>query len=125
MFPYLWSVSQSNITLIFTLGIILTGLFYSASNGVWPAFYAEMFPAKVRLSGMAIGTQIGFAIAGFAPSIAAAIQGPGVDGWRPVAYMTFGACLIASITATTARETYRVPMQDLGKKEIVRTAQGD
>ena len=51
------------------------GVVYSATNGVWPSFYGEMFPTRVRLSGMAIGTQIGFAIAGFAPTFAAAIAG--------------------------------------------------
>jgi hypothetical protein len=32
-------------------------------NGIQPSLYGEMFPTRVRLSGMAIGTQIGFAIA--------------------------------------------------------------
>jgi hypothetical protein len=36
-----------------------------------------MFSTRVRLSGMAIGTQIGFAIGGFAPVVAAAVQGEG------------------------------------------------
>ena len=56
----------------------MSGVIYSAFNGVQPALYGEMFPTKVRLSGMAIGTQIGFAIGGFAPTAAAAIDG---DGW--------------------------------------------
>ena len=54
-----------------------SGVAYSASNGVWPSFYGEMFSTQVRLSGMAIGTQIGFAMGGFAPVIAAAVQGEG------------------------------------------------
>jgi hypothetical protein len=56
---------------------------------------------------MAVGTQIGFALGGFAPAIAAAMQGPGPNGWFPVAALTFAACLIAAIAAWTARETYR------------------
>jgi MFS family permease len=114
MFPYLWAVSQASIPLIFAIGILMSGVFYSASNGVWPSFYAEMFSAKVRLSGMAIGTQIGFALAGFGPTIAAAIAQPGPEGWMPVAIMTCGACVIAAFAASTARETYQVPMQELG-----------
>ena len=76
----------------------MSGLFYSGSNGVWPSFYAEMFSTRVRLSGMAIGTQIGFALAGFGPTIAAAIQKPGPDGWMPVAWFTLGACVVASLS---------------------------
>ncbi|MEJ8825956.1 hypothetical protein WKW80_28665 [Variovorax humicola] len=37
-----------------------------------PATYAERFPTQVRLSGMAVGTQFGFAVAGFAPLIESA-----------------------------------------------------
>jgi hypothetical protein len=77
MFPYLWSISQANIPLIFVVGLLMSGVLYSASNGVWPSFYGEMFDTRVRLSGMVIPTQIGFALAGFAPTIAAAVRGSG------------------------------------------------
>ncbi|GHE05709.1 hypothetical protein GCM10010339_42730 [Streptomyces alanosinicus] len=53
------------------------GVVHSAANGVWPAFYGEMFATRVRLSGMAIGTQTGFAVAGFAVTFAAQIAGRG------------------------------------------------
>jgi MFS family permease len=115
MFPYLWAISAVDIPLIFAIGILMSGIAYSASNGVWPAFYAEMFDTRVRLSGIAIGTQIGFALGGFAPTIAAAVQGTGPNGWLPVAALTFAACLVASIAAWTARETYRTDINDLGR----------
>jgi MFS family permease len=115
MFPYLWAISTVHVPLIFVIGILMSGITYSASNGVWPAFYAEMFDTRVRLSGMAIGTQIGFALAGFAPAIAAALQGTGPYAWVPVAAFTLAACVIASIAAWTARETYRTEMHDLGR----------
>ena len=44
-----------------TVGVLLAGVVYSMPNAVWPATYAEYFPTSVRLSGMAIGTQFGFA----------------------------------------------------------------
>ncbi|MBL8658423.1 MAG: MHS family MFS transporter [Rhodospirillales bacterium] len=119
MFPYLWSISQSNIPLIFLFGVLMSGVTYSASNGVWPSFYAEMFDTRVRLSGMAIGTQIGFALGGFSPAIAAALQGTGPNSWVPVAIFTLAACLIAAIAAWTARETYKVPMRELGRQAAV------
>ena len=61
----------------------MSGVVYSAMNGIQPSLYGEMFPTRVRLSGMAIGTQIGFAIGGFAPTAAAAIAGDGPNGWVP------------------------------------------
>ncbi|MDB5767802.1 MAG: putative metabolite transport protein [Collimonas fungivorans] len=115
IWPYLWCISQANIPLIFVFGLLLSGVVYSAANGVWPSLYGEMFDTRVRLSGMAIGTQIGFALGGFAPTISAAILKPGVDGWMPVAVFVSATALIAAISAATARETYRTPMQELGK----------
>jgi MFS family permease len=116
MFAYLWAVTAANVPLIFAFAILMSAVTYSASNGVWPAFYAEMFDTRVRLSGMAIGTQIGFALGGFAPSIAASLQGKGPDGWVPVATLTFGACLIAAIAAWGARETHRTDIHALGRR---------
>jgi len=116
MFAYLWAIGEADIPLIFLFGVLMSGVTYSASNGVWPALYGEMFDTRVRLSGMAIGTQIGFALGGFAPAIAAALQGTGPTAWVPVAIFTLAACVIAAIAAWTARETYHVPMHDLGKK---------
>jgi hypothetical protein len=72
-----------------------------------------MFPTRVRLSGVAIGTQIGFAIGGFAPTAAAAIAGEGPGGWVPVAAYVLGSSVIAAIAVATARETYAVPLREL------------
>src|SRR5260370_1273045 len=121
MFAYLWAVTATNIPLIFTIALLMSGITYSASNAVWPAFYAEMFDTRVRLSGMAIGTQIGFALGGFAPAIAAGLQGPGPTGWVPVATLTFAACVIAAIAAWTARETHRTEIHALGRSTTTLT----
>ncbi len=118
IWPYIWAISQGNLTLIFVLGILLSGVVYSASNGVWPALYGEMFDTRVRLSGMAIGTQIGFALGGFAPTISAALLGTGPNGWVPVAAFTSVTAIVAAISAATAFETYRTPMLELGKKPV-------
>jgi hypothetical protein len=40
-----------------------------------------MFSTKVRFSGLAIGTQLGFLMAGFAPAIVAAMGGIKPGGW--------------------------------------------
>ena len=88
----------------------MSGVVYSAANGIWPSFYGEMFSTRVRLSGMAIGTQIGFAVAGFAPTAAAAITGDGTN-WVPVAAYVLVSSLIAAIAVMTARETYDIPLR--------------
>ncbi len=79
------------------------------------ALYAEMFDTKVRLSGMAIGTQVGFALGGFAPAISATLLGPRSERLDAVAAFTSITAIIASISVATAKETYLTPMEELGK----------
>jgi MFS family permease len=115
MFAYLGAIHQGSYPLVFLVGIVMFGLVYSATNGIWPSFYGEMFTARVRLSGMAIGTQIGFAIAGFAPTIAATLDGEDGTNWAPVAIFIAVLCLVNVLAVATARETYRVPTERLGE----------
>ncbi|MDH6515330.1 MFS family permease [Streptomyces sp. SAI-135] len=116
MFLYLWAISTGNYPLTLLLGIVAFGIVYSAANGVWPSFYGEMFSTRVRLSGMAIGTQIGFAVAGFAVTFAARIAGPDGTDWSSVALFTAALCVPPVIAAVTARETHKVPTEDLGSR---------
>ncbi|MEW2074630.1 MFS transporter [Streptomyces sp. NPDC017966] len=118
MFLYLWAISTGSYPLTLFLGIVAFGVVYSAANGVWPSFYGEMFPTRVRLSGVAIGTQIGFAVAGFAVTFAARIAGPDGDDWTAVALFTAALCVPPVIAAVTARETHRVPTERLGERAV-------
>ncbi|GAA3836490.1 MFS transporter [Sphaerisporangium flaviroseum] len=126
IFCYLAAINSHSYPLIFATGILTFGVVYSAANGIWPSFYGEMFTTKVRLSGMAIGTQIGFAIAGFAVASAAGIASPegwlGLQGWVGVAIFTAILCGINVIAVATARETYKVPTEELGLKKDSTTA---
>ncbi|CAL9386600.1 Fosfomycin resistance protein AbaF [Streptomyces sp. enrichment culture] len=121
MFLYLWAISTGSYPLTMLLGIVAFGVVYSAANGVWPAFYGEMFTTRVRLSGMAIGTQIGFAVAGFAVTFAAQIAGPDGDDWFSVALFTAALCVPPVIAALSARETHRVPTELLGERTPAET----
>ncbi|WP_081236367.1 MFS transporter [Streptomyces viridosporus] len=116
MFLYLWAISTGNYPLTLLLGILAFGVVYSAANGVWPAFYGEMFPTRVRLSGVAIGTQIGFAVAGFAVTFAAHMAGPDGDDWTAVALFTAALCVPPVVAALSARETHRTPAERLGER---------
>lgn len=113
---YLWAISTGSYPLTLVCGVFAFGVVYSAANGVWPAFYGEMFSTRVRLSGMAIGTQIGFAISGFAVTFAAEIAGPGGADWAAVALFTAALCVPPVIAALSARETHRVPTEALGER---------
>ncbi|MGW4486619.1 MFS transporter [Amycolatopsis sp. NPDC004368] len=117
IFGYLGAIAAGSYVWIFVLGIGMFGIVYTATSAIWPSFYGEMFPARVRLSGTAIGTQIGFAISGFLPSVAAAVAGDGRGAWLGVAIFTAGLCVVNAIAVATGRETYRVPTAQLGLKD--------
>ncbi|MBV9048694.1 MAG: MHS family MFS transporter [Solirubrobacterales bacterium] len=121
MFAYLAAIASGHYVLIFLAGIAMSGIVYSAQNGVWPALFGEMFPTRVRLSGVAIGTQIGFAIGGLIPTVAAAIAGKGSDGWWPVACLVLAMSMLAAIAISTARETHLQSLPELDR-DMDRTA---
>ncbi|MQY22597.1 MFS transporter [Nocardia macrotermitis] len=114
IFVYFTAIMSGSTALIYLTALLLIGVCYSAPNAVWPTFYAEMFATRVRLSGMAIGTQIGFALAGFAPTIAWTLVGNSRTHWLPVAILVAVACALSAGAAFTARETYRTPLTELG-----------
>lgn len=122
MFLYLWAISTGSYPLVLLLGILTFGVVYSAANGIWPSFYGEMFSTRVRLSGMAIGTQTGFAVAGFAVTFAAQIAGPGGDDWSSVGLFASTLCIPPIVAALTARETHKVPTELLGERPAQGTA---
>jgi MFS family permease len=111
---YMLSMSSGNTAMTFALAVLTFSCGYAAANAVWPSFYGEMFSTKVRFSGMAIGTQLGFLMAGFAPSIVAGLGGVREGGWVVISAFTAVICLVAAISALTARETKDVPTARLG-----------
>ena len=114
---YLLSMSSGNTVLTFALAILTFSCGYAAANAVWPSFYGEMFSTNVRFSGVALGTQVGFMMAGFAPTIVTALGGVKAGGWVVTAIFTAVIAIIASVSALTARETKNVPTAELGERK--------
>lgn len=114
IFPYFWAVSTGDLFTIYAVGALLLGFTYSGVNALWPAYFSELFAAPVRYSGFAIGSQFGFLLAGFAPSICYLLLADGVNGWIPVAVFAAACGLISAVAVFTARETYAVPLHELG-----------
>jgi MFS family permease len=117
VFPFLGAVADANEALTMVFGVLLAGFIYSMPNAVWPVTYAEYFPTRVRLSGMAIGTQFGFALAGFTPTIASALLGGDPGNWYKVAAFTAGACALSAVAVLTGPSgTHRVPTPAIGAR---------
>ncbi len=114
-FAFLYAVRSGSYALIFVTGVVMFGLVYTATSAVWPATYGEMFPASVRLSGTALGTQLGFAFAGFVPTIIGAWAGTRRGAWVGAGVITAALCLVTVIVVATGRETFRIPTAALGQ----------
>ncbi len=115
-FPFFAILTGGNLWLIFIM-FILVSLVATAANAVGASLYTEMFDTRVRYTGVALGTQLGFIVAGFAPTIMAAIEGKGSNGWVPVAFFAAACMVIAAVSAWSARETRGVELNQLGKGE--------
>ena len=114
VWEFFWAVSEANIPMIF-LGIILcVSIGFAATNAVYPAFFSELFNVRYRVTGMAVGLQLGLVLTGFSPVIIQAISAANGNAWWPAALFTSVACLISAIAIATARETYRTPLHELG-----------
>ncbi|MTE23331.1 MFS transporter [Microbacterium sp. ZXX196] len=128
--PYLWSITTGNWGLIFALGVLCNGLFYSTANAAWPAFFAEMLPNRVRVSGLAIGTQVGFATAGaIGPVASTALAGEYLQNWFGPSVLALALMAVAATAALTARETRGYTIDEIDdlqqsehEKEVVTAA---
>ena len=73
-----------------------------------------MFPSRVRVSGLAVGTQIGFAIAGaVGPVASTALAGPDLLGWFGPAMLTIALMAISATAALTAKETRKYTLDEI------------
>lgn len=115
VWEYFWAISQSNVPMIY-LGLFLCfSLAFASMNGVYPAFFSEMFSTRVRVTGMAVSLQLGLIVTGFSPLIIQALSTAYDDAWWPAAVVTNVACALSILAISTARETHRVPLKDLGR----------
>jgi len=118
-YVYLWFVSQNNLPGAFISAMLMWGVVYQGYNAVFPSFYQELFPTKTRVTGFAVSQNIGTVITAFLPSIYAVVAPPESNVPLIVGSFTFGCAIIAAIAAYTARETYRIHLNDLGEKDAV------
>ena len=115
-FGYLYAISIKSVPLAFALSILMWGVVYQGYNAVFPSFYPELFPTRARVSGMAISQNIGTMLTALLPALFAAAAPPGSPNVPlTVGALALGVTVIASIACWTARETYRIHLNDLGE----------
>lgn len=82
-FGYLWAVTHANLWLTILIGLAMWGVLYQGYNAVFPSYFPELLPASTRVTGMAIGQNIGTAASSLMAMVFAGLCPPGTRG-RPL-----------------------------------------
>src|SRR4029079_1317021 len=117
-FGYLHAISIHNVPMAIVMSLLMWGVVYQGYNAVFPSFYPEMFPTRTRVSGMAISQNIGTAITALLPALFVAVAPPGAANIpMKIGSLALAITIVSAIAAWTARETYRVHLNDLGQRD--------
>ena len=119
-FGYLYAISIKNVPLAIGMSLLMWGVVYQGYNAIFPSFYPELFPTRTRVSAMAISQNTGTTITALLPALFATVAPPGSTNIPlTVGAIAFGITVIAALAAVTARETYRIRLDDLGNSNAV------
>lgn len=115
-FVYLYAISIHSVPLAILSSLVMWGVVYQGYNAVFPSFYPELFPARMRVSAMAVSQNVGTMITALMPALFTTVAPPGSNVPLIVGSITAGVCLIVAGAALSARETFRVRLEDLGDR---------
>jgi MFS family permease len=125
-FGYLYAISIANVPLAIVMSLLMWGIVYQGYNAVFPSFYPELFPTRTRVSAMAISQNVGTAITAMLPALFATVAPPGSANIPlTIGAITLAITAVAAVAAFSARETYRIPMKDLGQPRAVPMPQAE
>ncbi|MFZ5703754.1 MAG: MFS transporter [Pseudomonadota bacterium] len=117
-FPLFGTGSAWIILSAILLGMIVHAFMYAAQ----PAIMAEMFPTRMRYSGVSLGYQVTAIVAGsWAPLIGTWLL-RAYDRWEPIAFYILGAGAISLLSALVMRETRGVSLLAIDQADREATA---
>ncbi|HET7882843.1 MAG TPA: MFS transporter [Acetobacteraceae bacterium] len=119
-FAYLYAISIASVPLAILLSLLMWGAVYQGYNAIFPSFFPELFPTSTRVTAMAIAQNIGTTITALLPAIFAAVAPPGSSNVPvTIGALTFVVTIVSALAAWSARETYRIHLNDLGNANAV------
>src|SRR6516165_2634499 len=125
-FAYLYAISVKNVPLAIAMSLLMWGIVYQGYNAIFPSFYPELFPTRTRVTAMAIAQNVGTTITALLPALFASVAPPGSNNIPlTIGALAFGITVISALAAMTARETFRIHLNDLGNPGAVPVSQGD
>jgi len=119
-FLYLYAISLHNLPLAFAASLLMWGMIYQGYNAIFPSFFPEQFQTHYRVSAMAIAQNVGYMFTALLPALFTAVAPPGSDNVPLlIGSITCLVTAISAIAAWSAPETYRTPMDQLGRHDAV------
>lgn len=119
-FLYLYTISLHNLPLAFAASLLMWGMIYQGYNAIFPRFFPEQFQTHYRVSAMAIAQNIGYLFTALLPALFTAVAPPGSDNVPLlIGSITCLVTAISAVAAWSAPETYRTPLDQLGRVDAV------
>jgi MFS family permease len=117
-FPMMDTGNYLVIIAAITIGLVIHALMYAPQ----PAIMAEMFPTRMRYSGVSLGYQVTSIVAGsVAPSIATGLLKV-YDSSVPIALYLAGAAVITVVAVLLTRETKGIDLADIDRADAEQLA---
>ncbi len=117
-FPMFNTKDPVTIILAICLGLLIHSFMYAPQ----PAIMSEMFPTRMRYSGVSLGYQVTSIFAGsLAPIIATAILS-GTGSWVGIAFYLAGAAAITLVAVVSLRETKGISLYEIDRVDRERLA---
>ncbi len=115
-FPMFDTENPAIIVAAIAIGLCFHALMYAGQ----PAIMSEMFPTRMRYSGVSLGYQVTSIVAGsLAPIIAIALL-KAYGSWIPVALYLVFACLVTLVAVLALKETKGISLRDVDAADAVR-----
>jgi MFS family permease len=117
-FPMMDTANDLIILAAITIGLVFHAFMYAGQ----PAIMAEMFPTRMRYSGVSLGYQVTSIVAGsLAPIIATSLLNS-YKSSTPVALYLLGACIVTAVAVLVLKETRGISLHDVDAADAKGTA---
>lgn len=117
-FPLFDTLNPALIVLAVTIGLCFHAFMYAPQ----PAVMAELFPTRMRYSGVSLGSQVTAILAGSLAPILAIQWLRDFGSWLPIAIYIVFACVVTAVAVLSLRETTGVSLQAIDEEDAARTA---
>ncbi|HEV7168995.1 MAG TPA: MFS transporter [Micrococcaceae bacterium] len=119
-FPLMGTRNDWIILLVIIVGLCFHALMYAGQ----PALMSEMFPTRMRYSGVSLSYQVTSLVAGSLAPILATQWLKDTGSWVPTALYLLGAGVVTAVSVLALRETSGIALREVDEADLRRGAAG-